>query len=101
MFSHHQVAQLVLYSSTSSRRYTDRAKITRVIFIPGPTWPGQSLNIQAKHTIFFSNFAERISFAEHLKLVAESSELHLMLSRAHRAHFFQLEIRKKKAGHLK
>ncbi len=29
-------------------------------------------------------------------MVAESSEFHLTLSRAHRAHFFQLEIRKTK-----
>ena len=41
------------------------------------------------------NFAERINFAEHGKLVAESSEFHLTLSRAHRVHFFQLEIRRK------
>ena len=47
-----------------------------------------------------ANIAERISFAEHGKLVAESSEFHLTLSRAYKAHFFQLEIRKKKAGHL-
>ena len=32
------------------------------------------------------NFAERICLAEHGKLVAESSEFHLTLSRAHRAH---------------
>ena len=34
-------------------------------------------------------------------MVAESSEFHLMLNRAHRVHFFQLEIPRKKAGHLK
>ena len=45
---------------------------------------------------YVADFAERISFAEHWKLVAESSEFHLTLSRAHRAHFSQLEIRKKK-----
>ena len=33
-------------------------------------------------------FAERISFAEHWKLVAESSEFHLTLGRVCRAHFF-------------
>ena len=38
------------------------------------------------------NFAQRISFAEHWKLFAESSEFHLTLSRVHRAHFFQHEI---------
>ena len=71
------------YYSTSSRRYTDfaRATITRVIFIPGPTRPGLSQNTH--------NFAQRISLAEYWKLVAESSEFHLTLSRAH---FFQLEI---------
>ena len=49
---------------------------------------------QAKHTTFY-NFAVRISFSEHWKLVAESSEFHLTLKRTHRTHFFQLEIRKK------
>ena len=34
------------------------------------------------------DFAERISFAEHGKLVAESSEFHLTLNRAHRVDFF-------------
>ena len=42
------------------------------------------------------DIAERISFAEHGKLVAESSEFQLMLIRAHKAHFFKLEICKKK-----
>ena len=41
------------------------------------------LNKQAKHTTFY-NFSERISIAEHWKLVVtESSEFHLTLSRAH------------------
>ena len=48
-----------------------------------------------KHTTFYK-FEEGISFAEHWKLVAESSEFHLELKRVH---FFQLEIRQKKAGH--
>ena len=48
---------------------------------------------QRQITQHFYNFAERISFAEHWKLVAESSEFHLTLNKAH---FFQLEIRKKK-----
>ena len=43
-----------------------------------------------------ADIAERISFAEHGKLVAKSSEFHLTLSRAHKAHFFKLEIRKKR-----
>ena len=50
---------------------------------------------KAKHTTF-DKFEEGISFAEHWKLVAESSELHLTLKRAHRMHFFQIEIRQKK-----
>ena len=41
-----------------------------------------------------ADIAERINFAEHGKLVAESSEFLLTLARAHKAHFFQLEIRK-------
>ena len=53
------------------------------------------LNKQAKHTTFYK-FEDGISFTEHWKLVAESSEFHLTLKRVHRVHFFQLEIRKKK-----
>ena len=49
---------------------------------------------QNVHT--FYNLTEQISFAEHGKLVAESSEFHLTLSRAHRVPFFQLEIPTKK-----
>ena len=41
----------------------------------------------AKHTKFY-NCSERISIAEHWKLVAESSEFHLMLSRAHLERIF-------------
>ena len=52
------------------------------------------LKKQSKHTTFYK-FEEVISFAEHWKLVAGSSEFHLMLKRAHRVHFFQLEIRQK------
>ena len=43
-----------------------------------------------------ADIAERISFAEHEKLVAESSEFHLMLSRAHKAHFFPTRNTQKK-----
>ena len=50
------------------------------------------LNKQAKHTTFYK-FEEGICFSEHWKLVAESSEFHLTLKRAHIVHFFQLEIR--------
>ena len=50
---------------------------------------------------YVGDFAERIRFAEHWKLVADSSEFHVTLSRAHRAHFFQLEICKKNPGHFK
>ena len=38
-------------------------------------------------------FAERISFAEHGKLIAESSEFHLKLKRAHREHLFPTKKR--------
>ena len=87
------------YGRTSSRRYTDfeRATITLDIFIPGPTQPGlsRSLKQTGKHTTFY-NFAERISFAEHWKLVAESSEFHLTPIRAHRAHFSNFRYAKKR-----
>ena len=53
------------------------------------------LNKRAKHTTFYK-FEEGFSFAEYGKLVAESSEFHLTLKRAHRLHFFQIEIRQKK-----
>ena len=91
------------YIAYRSMRYMDfaRATITRDIFIPGPTQCGLSRSLkQAKHTTFYK-FEEGISFAEHWKLVAESSEFQLTLKRAHSLHFFQLEIRPKKAGHFK
>ena len=69
-----------------SRRNTDFARAT-IIFIPRSRPYAARTKSQAKYTTFY-HFAERISFAEHLKLVAESSEFHLTLSRAHRAHFF-------------
>ena len=73
-----------------------RATITRDIFIPGPMKCGLSRSLkQAKHATF-CQIEEGISFAEHWKLVAESSEFHLMLKRAHRVHFLQLEISPKK-----
>ena len=86
------------YIAYRTMRYMDfaRATINRDIFIPGPTQCGLSRSLkQAKHTTFYK-FEEGISFAEHWKLVPESSEFHLTLKRAHRVHFFQLEIRQKK-----
>ena len=74
-----------------------RATIIRDIFIPAlySVRTKSQLSKQAKHTIFYK-FEEGISFAEHWKLVAETSEFHLTLKRAHRMHFFQLKIRQKK-----
>ena len=46
-----------------------------------------------------ADIAERISFAEHGKLVAESSEFHLTLTRAHKASFSNSKYAK--AGHFK
>ena len=61
-------------------RYVDfaRVTITRDIFIPGPTLCGLSRSLTNRHTTFYK-FEEGISFAEHWKLVAESSEFHLTL----------------------
>ena len=74
------------YCSTSSRRYTDYATVTIIwdIFTPGPyaAQTKSQLNKQAKNTQF-NNFTERISFAEHKKLVAESSEFDFTLTRVH------------------
>ena len=71
----------------------------RVDVVVRVTRPGLSRK-QTKLTKCY-NFTDRISLTEDGKLVDESSEFHLALSRAHRAHFSKLEIRKKKAGHLK
>ena len=79
-----------------------RATITRDIYIPGPMQCGLSRSLtNRQNTQHFYKFEEGISFAEHWKLAADSSEFHLSLERAHRVYFFQLEIRKKKAGHFK
>ena len=75
-----------LFCSTSSRRYTDFAS-------------GLS---RRQNTHKFTFFAERISFAEHWKPIAESSEFHLTLRRAHRAPFFPTRnMYTQKAGHFK
>ena len=74
---------------------------TRIL--PVLRWPGRQntqnfTNIYMARSNFndyVSDFAEQISFSEHWKLVTESSEFQLTLSRVHRAHFFQLEIRQK------
>ena len=52
-------------------------------------------------TTKFYNFAERANFAEHWKLVAESSEFHLTLGRPHIAHCLQHEIRQRKRDNLR
>ena len=49
-----------------------------------------------QNTQHFAILQSKLASADHWKLVAESSEFHLTLKRAHRAHFFQPEIRKKK-----
>ena len=87
------------YIAYRSVRYTDfaRTTITRDILIaPGPyaVRTKSQLNKQAKHTTFY-NFEEGISFAEHSKLVAESSEYHLKLKTAHIECIFQLKIHQK------
>ena len=65
--------------------------------VPGNFYPrvAGSFNKQAKHKIFHK-FEEGISFAEHWKLVVESSEFHLTLERAHRVYFFNSKYAKKK-----
>ena len=79
-----------------------RVTITRDIFIPGPyvALSKSPLNKQTKHTKF-NKFAERISFAEHWRLVAESSEFHFTASRAHLERIFSNSEYAKKAGHFK
>ena len=63
------------YGSTYSRRYLDFARAR----------PRLSRSLGLTNRQNTHNFAERICFAEHGKLVAESS-----------VHFFQFEILKKK-----
>ena len=58
------------------------------------------MQLKAKCTTFY-NFSERISIAEHWKLVAESSESHLTLSRAHLERIFSNSKYAKKAGYFK
>ena len=53
------------------------------------------LNKQAKYITFYE-FEDGVSFAEHWKLVAESSEFHLTLKRAHRVHFSNSKFAKKR-----
>ena len=59
------------YCSTSSRRYRD---FSRATYNPGYLYPegyaARTKSKQAKHIQFY-NFAERISFADHWKLVVE------------------------------
>ena len=87
------------YCITPPRRHTDYAQATIIwdIFIPVlfASRTKSQLNKQAKHTKWY-NFADRISFAEHWKLAAESSEFHLTLSSTYRAHFFPIRNMQKK-----
>ena len=53
-----------------------------------------SLFVSCNDTV--ADIAEPISFAEHGKLVAESSEFHMTLSRAHKAHFSNSKYAKKR-----
>ena len=78
---HHQEATRILQPSTrqNTHHFINRYIMTR----------------SNCNNNYVADFAERISFAEHWKLVAESSEFHLTLSRAHGVYFFQIEIRKK------
>ena len=84
IFFHRQGAQLVLkfivWTLDATRTLLELTKYSfRIIDVPGCN--------------YVADFTERISFPEHWKLVADSSEFHLTLSRAH---FFQLQIRIKK-----
>ena len=96
MFSHRQGAQ----RSTSPIDQCDTGILPELrkpwisLSRPNAVRTKSQLNKQAKHTTF-SKFEVGISFAEHGKLVAESSKFHLTLKRAHRLQFFQLEIRQK------
>ena len=90
------------YIAHRSVQYMDfaRVTITRDIFIPGPTQCGLSRSLtNRQNTHQFYKFEEGISFAEHGKLVAESSEFHLTLKRADRVHFSNSKYAKK-AGHF-
>ena len=65
-------------------------------------WPGLSRSLtNRQNTQHFKKNSERISIAEHWKLVAESSEFYLTLSRAHLARIFSNSKYEKKAGHFK
>ena len=74
--------------------YTDfgRATITRDIFVSGPMRLGLSRSLTNRQ---IQHFAERITFAEHGKVVAE---FNLTLRIAHRTHFSNSKYARK-AGH--
>ena len=81
------------YIAYRSVRYMDFARAT----IPGISLSRALRSadyVAAKHTTFYK-FEQGISFAEHFNLVAESSEFHLTLKRAHRVHFFNSKYAQK------
>ena len=92
--------ELVCFPTSRGRNGVHRLRISAIHGVcptydnSGYLYPGpyavrtmSQLNKQAKHTTFYK-FEEGICFFEHWKLVAESSEFHLTLKRAHIVHFF-------------
>ena len=82
-----------LYRSVRYMEFV-RPTITRDIFIPAPMQCGLCRSLtNRQNTQHFTSLKREFGFVEHWKMVAESSEFHLTLKRAHIVHFFQLEIR--------
>ena len=97
IFSHHQGAHLVKQQAKYTQFYQNIHDLIKWCSCITKYIVSESLmSLFVSCNDIIADIAERIGFAEHGKLVAESSEFHLTLSRAHKAHFFQLEIRKKK-----
>ena len=96
MFSHRQGAQ----RSKSPVRFMDfaRATITRDIFIPSPTQFGLSRSLtNRQNTLHFTSFKSDLALPSTGSwLPSRLSSTFKTLKRAHRVHFFQLELRKKK-----
>ena len=93
VFFNRQGAQLVC--RTSSRRYMDlsRAMVTREIVIPAPGTYAALTNRQITQCTLLQI---ELALPTTGSWLPSRLEFHLTMSRAHRAHFFQLDIRTQK-----
>ena len=99
IFSHHQGAHLVKQPAKHTPFYKNiHDPIKWCSCITKYTVSESLMSLFVSCNDIVADIAEPISFAEHGKLVSESSEFHLTLSRAHKAHFFSTRNTPKKSG---